>query len=87
MKTNRNELCPCGSGEKYKNCCENKRFQPDGKNRYIHWLISGALVFFLAMTLWGVVEYFSSEQPKMEAYKCDNPACNRIHYRPESQSN
>ena len=87
MKTNRNEPCPCGSGNKYKNCCESKRFQSDGKNRYTHWLISGAVVFFFALTLWGVVEYFSSNHPEMEAYKCDNPRCNIIHYRPVSQSN
>jgi len=23
-KINRNELCPCGSGKKYKNCCQKK---------------------------------------------------------------
>ena len=87
MKTNRNELCPCGSGNKYKNCCGQKRSQSGKKNRYIRWLISGTVGFFLALTLWGVIEYFSSEHPDMEAYKCDNPTCNRIHYRPVPQSN
>ena len=87
MKTNRNELCPCGSGNKYKNCCEKKRFQPDEKHRYIRWLISGAIGFFLALILWAFVESFTSERPEMEAYKCDNPACNQIHHRPVSQSN
>ena len=87
MKINRNELCPCGSGNKYKNCCEQKRFQPNEQNRYIRWLISGAVGFFLALTLWGVVEYFSSEHPDMEAYTCDNPTCNLIHYRPVTKSN
>src|SRR5687767_5256526 len=24
MRVGRNELCPCGSGKKYKNCCESK---------------------------------------------------------------
>ena len=24
-KANRNELCPCGSGKKYKRCCANKQ--------------------------------------------------------------
>ena len=88
MKTNRNEPCPCGSGNKYKNCCEQKRFQPDGENRHIRWLISGAIGFFLAMTLWGIVGYFSSDHPEMEPYTdCGNPTCTRIHYRPASQSN
>ena len=87
MKTNRNEQCPCGSGKKLKNCCEQKRFQNNGKFPYVRWIISGAIVFFLALTLWGVFDHFSSEHPEMEAYKCDNPTCNRIHYRPISQSN
>jgi len=25
VKTGRNELCPCGSGKKYKNCCLGKK--------------------------------------------------------------
>ena len=87
MKTNRNEPCPCGSGNKYKNCCGQKRSQSDEKNRYTRWLISGTVGFFLALTLWGVIEYFNSDHPDMEAYKCDNPTCNQIHYRPASQSN
>ena len=87
MKTNRNEPCPCGSGKKYKNCCESKRFQPNRRNRYIRWLTIGAVGFFLALTLLGIVEYFTSDHPDMEAYKCDNPSCNQIHYRPVSQSN
>ena len=87
MKTNRNEPCPCGSGNKHKNCCGSKRFQTDGEKKYLRWLISGAVGFFLALTLWGVVEFYSSEHPEMEAFKCDNPSCNRIHYRPVSQTN
>ena len=87
MKTNRNELCPCESGKKYKNCCEKKRFHSDDKNRYVRWLITSAVVFFLALTLWGVIEFFSSEHPEMEAYRCDNPSCTIIHYRQASPPN
>ena len=87
MKTNRNDTCPCGSGKKYKNCCEQKRFQSGNANRLIHWLIRGAVGLFLAVIAWGVVEYFATDHPDMEAYKCDNPTCNQIHYRPVAQSN
>ena len=87
MKTNRNDSCPCGSGEKYKNCCEQKRFQAGDDNRMIHWIISGAVGLFLAVLVWGVVEFFATDHPEMEAYKCDNPNCNRIHYRPISSNN
>lgn len=27
VKVGRNELCPCGSGRKYKHCCQAKRFR------------------------------------------------------------
>ena len=87
MKTNRNELCPCGSGNKYKNCCEQKRSQLNGNERYVRWLISGAVGFILVLGLWAFVGSFISDGPEMEAYKCDNPSCNRIHYRQVSQSN
>ena len=87
MKTNRNELCPCGSGNKYKNCCEQKRFQQDGKKEYIRWFIYGAVGCFLVLILWAFVESFSTDSPEMEAYKCDNPLCNRIHYRQLRQPN
>ena len=87
MKTNRNDTCPCGSGKKYKNCCEQKRYQSGDENRMIHWLIKGAVVFFLAILVWGVVEYFVTDHPEMEAYKCPNPNCPKIHYRPKTVNN
>ena len=87
MKTNRNDACPCGSGKKYKNCCEQKRFQPGDKNRLIRWLIRGAVGFFLAILVWGVIEFFATDHPEMEAYRCDNPTCTIIHYRPKASNN
>ena len=87
MKTNRNDSGPCGSGKKYKNCCEQKRFQVGDDNRMIRWIISGAVGLFLAVLIWGVVEFFTIDHPDMEAYKCDNPNCNRIHYRLASSNN
>ena len=59
----------------------------DEKNKYIRWIIAGGVGFFLALIIWAFVESFNSDRPEMEAYKCDNPTCNRIHYRPVSQSN
>ena len=87
MKTNRNDLCICGSGKKYKNCCEKKRFMKSGKNNYLQLIISGAISCFVIIMIWGVIEFFSKDHPEMEAYKCPNPNCDRIHYRPVSQSN
>ena len=87
MKTNRNDSCPCGSGEKYKNCCEQKRFKSGDKNQLTRWLVSAGLGLFLAVFVWGVIEYFATEHPEMEAYKCDNPNCGKIHYRQKVDSN
>ena len=86
MKTNRNELCPCGSGNKYKNCCEKKRFQPDKGNRYIRWFISGAVGLVLVLIIWAIMESYNSDRPEMEAYKCENPRCQLIHYRQVTKS-
>lgn len=36
MKVGRNELCPCGSGKKYKYCCIDK-FDFENKERQSHW--------------------------------------------------
>ena len=87
MKTNRNDPCPCSSGKKYKNCCEQKRFQSGDENRITRLLITAAVGVFLAVFLWGVIEFFATDHPEMEAYKCDNPSCGKIHYRQKTDSN
>tara|TARA_Y100001970_G_scaffold177805_1_gene216635 strand:+ start:178 stop:441 length:264 start_codon:yes stop_codon:yes gene_type:complete len=87
MKTNRNEPCPCGSEQKYKNCCGKKGLQLSKEQKYIKWIISICILIFLFVTTFGVIDSFSSDKPDMEAYKCDNPNCNRIHYRPVSEQN
>jgi len=87
MKTNRNDPCPCGSGKKNKNCCEQKRFQSGGENRITRLLITAAVGVFLAVFLWGVIEFFATDHPEMEAYKCENPNCGKIHYRQKTDSN
>ena len=87
MKTNRNDACPCGSGKKYKNCCGQKRFQSNDENHKIRWIIRGAVGFFLAVIVWGLVEFFTTDHPDMEAYTCDNPNCTIIHYRSKAVNN
>ena len=87
MKTNRNDPCPCGSGKKYKNCCEQKRFQSGDENRITRLLITAAVGVFLAVFLWGVIEFFIKEHPEEEFYKCDNPNCTIMHRRPVTGSN
>ena len=87
MKTNRNDTCPCGSGKKYKNCCEQKHFQSGDGNRFIRWLIRCAVGLFLVVIVWGLLEYFATDHPEMEAYKCPNPNCTLIHYRQKAVNN
>ncbi|OFW06056.1 MAG: hypothetical protein A3I61_14305 [Acidobacteria bacterium RIFCSPLOWO2_02_FULL_68_18] len=42
-KTGRNDLCPCGSGRKYKKCCESKeRRQSNG--RLLMMLVGAAVL-------------------------------------------
>jgi len=36
-KIQRNELCPCGSGEKYKNCCQPAKRNPWKRARHIQY--------------------------------------------------
>ena len=51
-KVGRNDPCPCGSGRKYKLCCERKR----GVASYAGWfalvvvLVIGATIFALSLT-------------------------------------
>ena len=87
MKTSRNDACPCGSGKKYKHCCEQKRFQSGDKNRLIRWLIRGAVSLFLVIIVWGLVEFFATDHPEMEYYKCGNPNCTIWHQRPKAVNN
>ncbi len=54
MKVGRNEPCPCGSGEKYKRCCEGKAAkQADRRSRLVLWVMG-------ALALIGIVGIASS---------------------------
>lgn len=43
-KIGRNEACPCGSGKKYKQCCESKAGGSLMQSRVIMLLIAAAIV-------------------------------------------
>ena len=42
-KTRRNDLCPCGSGRKYKKCCE-RADRADMSGRVLLLLVGGAVI-------------------------------------------
>ena len=86
MKSKRNDDCPCGSQKKYKNCCGNKQYNVSNNN-FVKWSVAAAVGVFFIVLLWGLIEHFSTDHPEMEAFKCDNPNCGRIHYRQKTDTN
>jgi hypothetical protein len=47
-KIGRNDLCPCGSGRKYKKCCEAKERQGTVQNWTMIVLVGGAVLAAVA---------------------------------------
>ena len=43
-KTGRNDLCPCGSGRKYKKCCEASERGGGAKSRMMLFAVGGAVL-------------------------------------------
>jgi hypothetical protein len=46
-KTGRNDLCPCGSGQKYKKCCETRERGGGTGSRVMLFVVGGAVVVAL----------------------------------------
>ena len=53
-KTGRNDLCPCGSGRKYKKCCEAKELHGGARSRVMLLVVGGAV---LAALLAGIASF------------------------------
>ena len=87
MKNNRNDKCPCDSGKKYKNCCGKMGNDSTGKSKIVRKLVISAVGLFFALMIWAIVDFYAGDHAEMEAYKCDNPNCNRIHYRQKTETN
>tara|TARA_B100000029_G_C17232474_1_gene835879 strand:- start:504 stop:758 length:255 start_codon:yes stop_codon:yes gene_type:complete len=75
---NRNDKCNCGSGKKYKHCCQNKSSNSNNSN-YIKFAIIASVFLLIAFSIYGVYE--SYDYPEQEFYKCDNPNCTQLHRR------
>ena len=50
-KTGRNDLCPCGSGRKYKKCCEAKQAHGGRQSRMLLVVVGGAILVALALAV------------------------------------
>ncbi len=72
MNVGRNELCPCGSGKKYKKCCMNKETtieltsQPEKKDRIIDKEIEAELMYNL---FHGFRDFLLKDKPYIKEYK------------------
>lgn len=58
QSTGRNALCPCGSGRKFKRCCEGRTWTRDDHGRRRQWFnpftVMIVAVFVGALGVWGV---------------------------------
>ncbi len=57
-KTGRNDLCPCGSGLKYKKCCESKDRSGGARNTMMIIAVGGAVLAALVVG----ISSFSSDR-------------------------
>jgi hypothetical protein len=48
-KAGRNDACPCGSGKKYKKCCEAKAAQ--SRNSTMMLIVAGAILLMIVVGL------------------------------------
>ena len=59
-KAGRNDVCPCGSGKKYKKCCELKTQQKARGNTMLLVLVAGLVIAGLAA---GISSFRSERDP------------------------
>ncbi len=59
-KIGRNDACPCGSGEKYKRCCEGKAA---GKTTFLtKWIAAIVGILVLLVAVGTVASFFADDQ-------------------------
>jgi hypothetical protein len=74
-KTGRNDHCPCGSGRKYKKCCEATERGGASKNRALIMIVGGAIVAAIAI---GAVA-FSTDSAPGDGVRIWDPAHGHYH--------
>jgi hypothetical protein len=75
-KTGRNDLCPCGSGQKYKKCCEANQRGGAAKTRALIFIVGGAVVAAIAI---GIVAFTSDPAPAADGVRIWDPAHGHYH--------
>ena len=74
-KTGRNDLCPCGSGKKYKKCHEAGERGSTSQGRMLMILVGGAVVAAIAI---GIVAY-STDSPAGDGVRIWDPVHGHYH--------
>ena len=73
----RNDTCSCGSGKKFKHCCESKESKASSKN-LVKYLIIGILLAVASVATWNVASKYSQRVDIPEGHVwCSN--CARYH--------
>ena len=77
MKTGRNEPCPCGSGKKFKKCCEGK---PDASERMrLRGVAAVLLVVLLIVVVGIIIELRSDDEPAVQTERVWSPEHGHYH--------
>ncbi len=77
MKTGRNEPCPCGSGKKFKKCCEGKA--DAGARMRSRGLVALLAVVLLIVVAAVVIELRSDDAPVVETERVWSPEHGHYH--------
>ena len=76
MKTGRNEPCPCGSGKKFKKCCDGKA---DASEKMRSRGLAALLIIVLLIVVVGVVIELRSEDVPVETERVWSPEHGHYH--------
>ena len=60
----RNEKCSCGSGKKFKHCCESKGPGPGSSSGLVKYILIGTIVLVASVAAWNVFNKQSIEIPE-----------------------
>ncbi len=67
MKQSRNDVCECGSGKKYKNCC----MIDSGKSFFNKYGMRVFIVVFTCFLSWAFYNKYMNVEPTVWCYECN----------------
>jgi hypothetical protein len=83
IKVGRNDACACGSGRKYKHCCERKQIKRehlrDSVGKGLFYML--APLFLVMLTVMAIASLRGNDQATDEPPKVWSAAHNHWHYR------